>query len=251
MTKYSLAGGQQAEDQFFSQEPEFIKAYTFDREAMTNFEVELRKNKECCLLLHPVMLCCVVACFPCFAYRRCVLEDNVRDKVYATHVAITRDGVKFVVDRHKTGCRLDCEDQGKISKTVAFSKITDADLEEPAGKSGPCCCMIDNVLTKVNVDTASSGQVSDGQGGTSQVHELSIAGLTDPHQFKADVWSMIRGDGVNGVSSAQAVSAIPVMERGGGKSVMERMDELEKLKAKGYINQNEYDSKRKEILSDA
>ncbi|GMH95536.1 hypothetical protein TrST_g9297 [Triparma strigata] len=227
MTKYSLAGGQQAEDKFFSQEPEFIKAYTFDREAMTNFEVELTKNNECCLLLHPVMLCCVVACFPCFAYRRCVLEDNVRDKVYATHVAITRDGVKFVVDRHKTGCRLDCEDQGKISKTVAFSKITDADLEEPAGKSGPCCCMIDNVLTKVNVDTASSGQ------------------------FKADVWSMIRGDGVNGVSSAQAVSAIPVMERGGGKSVMERMDELEKLKAKGYINQNEYDSKRKEILSDA
>ena len=63
---------------------------------------------------------------------------------------------------------------------------------------------------------------------------------------------MIRGDGVNGFISSNTagrqVNAVPAMERGGGgKSVMERMEELEKMKAKGYVNQNEYDAKRKDI----
>ncbi|GMH63292.1 hypothetical protein TrST_g6359 [Triparma strigata] len=232
---------QATEDRFFSDEPEFIKAYTFDRAAMTQFEIDLEKSKQCASLAANFGLT-----LPCYCYAMSLAKDNVQDKVNATHVAITRDGIKYVVDFHKTGMRCDCLDQGKVSKTVAFSKITDADIEEPAGKSGPClCCMVDNVLTSVNVDTASSG----GPRG----HELSIDGLSDPNQFKADVWSMIRGDGVNGFTSNTAgrqVNAVPAMERG-GKSVMERMDELEKMKAKGYVNENEYDAKRKDILSSA
>lgn len=51
---------------------------------------------------------------------------------------------------HKTGCRCDCQDQGKRSKTIPYDKITDCDIEEPAGASGPCCCMTPNVLHKVN-----------------------------------------------------------------------------------------------------
>ncbi|GMH68690.1 hypothetical protein TL16_g04990 [Triparma laevis f. inornata] len=254
MSRYAQAGDQSAEDLFFSEEPQFIKAYTFDRKAMINFETTLTKNYQLALLCHPIVLCSAIVCAPCCAYQRCLIDDNVRDKVNATHVALTTDGIKFVIDRHKTQCRSDCQDQGKISKTVAYSKITDADMQEPAGKSGPCCCMVENVLTKVNVDTASSGAITSADGSTS--HELSIAGLTDPHQFKADVWAMIRGDGVDGFvpynsRGSAPVKATAVMERGGGKSVLERMEELEKLKAKGYVTQTEFDAKRKEILADA
>lgn len=48
-----------------------------------------------------------------------------------------------------------CMDAGKSSKTVPFDKITDCDIEEPAGNT---CIVIRNVLTTVNIDTASSGQ---------------------------------------------------------------------------------------------
>lgn len=43
---------------------------------------------------------------------------------------------------------MDCQDVGKVSKTVPFDKITDCDVEEPAGSSGPCCCLVENVLVR-------------------------------------------------------------------------------------------------------
>jgi hypothetical protein len=41
------------------------------------------------------------------------------------------------------------------------------------------------------------------------------------------------------------------MDRGGGKSVVERMTELEALRDKGYVTGEEFDAKRKEILASA
>jgi hypothetical protein len=174
---------------------------------------------------------------------------NIRDKVNATHVAITVDGIKFVVDAHKTSYRLDCQDVGRVSKTVAYKQITDADIAEPGGKSGPWCCMIDNVLTVVNLDTASRYclfilfrlqlsfnpiyptlqlslksiypsllhstrstppfHTTISGGGVQQPHELSITGLSDPHAFKQDVWAMIRGEGVNGKGNPTLYSTHP------------------------------------------
>ena len=65
--------------------------------------------------------------------------------------------------------------------TVPFDKITDCDVEEPAGNS---CLCIPNVLSIVNVDTASSG--TDGR------KEIRLAGLKNPHGFKKLVWAMKR-----------------------------------------------------------
>jgi len=148
---------------------------------------------------------------PCFLpnWYLC-LKANLRDSIRAHHVAITRDGIKFVVDKHKTGCRLECQEKGKVSKTVPFDKITDCDVEEPAGASGPCCCLVPNVLSYVNVDTASSPP-----GG----HELHMAGLKDPNQFKKDVWAMKRGEPVDGIDSSVMGAAPIEMKReaeGGG-----------------------------------
>lgn len=87
-----------------------------------------------------------------------MFRSNIEDATRAQHVAITQDGIKFVTEMHKSGCRMDCQDKGKVSKTVPFDKITDCDIEEPAGSSGPCCCMIKNTLTLVNIDTASGAR---------------------------------------------------------------------------------------------
>jgi len=126
-------------------------------------------------------------CWPCLPFGCCfvnsgIFKDNIKDTIRAQHVAITRDGIKYVVERHKTLCRLDCQDQGKVSKTVPFDKIADCDVEEPAGASGPCCYMVQNTLTLVNVDAASGNRGTPGQPGRGR--ELTLKGLKDPNGFK-------------------------------------------------------------------
>jgi len=132
----------------------------------------------------------------------------VSDRIYAQHLAITRDGIKYVVDRHDTGCRSECQQQGKVSKTVPYDKMTDCDVEEPAGSSGNCLMLVANTLHVVNVDTASS------HGG----HELTLVGLVAPEEFKKDVWQMKRGEQVAGVSGTVAPMAVS-MARDGGAGV--------------------------------
>jgi hypothetical protein len=48
----------------------------------------------------------------------CCLNNNVRWNVQAQHVAITRDGVRFVHDKHSTCWGFPFSDAGKSSKTV-------------------------------------------------------------------------------------------------------------------------------------
>lgn len=150
----------------------------------------------------PLMLAALFGMAPCF------LRTNVKWNVQAQHVAITRDGIRFVRDKRQTCWGSKCTDAGKTSKTgtfvappglvpftsshnnryalpfaVPFDKITDCDVAEPAGNS---CLCIENVLSTVNIDTASSGHGR---------HELQICGLKDPHSFKKLVWAMKRNSG--------------------------------------------------------
>ena len=135
-------------------------------------------------------------------------QHNVSDRIHAQHLAITRDGIKYVVDRHDKECRLDCQQQGKVSKTVPYDKMTDCDVEEPAGSSGCCLMLVANTLHVVNVDTA-SGNRDDGG------HELSLVGLVAPEEFKKDVWQMKRGEQVAGVSGTVAPMAVSMARDGG------------------------------------
>merc|ERR1719421_2597890 len=147
-------------------------------------------------------LICTVPIYCCFQ------KQNVRDQSYAQHLAITQDGIRYVVDKHKTACRLDCQDVGKVSKTVPYDKMTDCDIEEPAGSTGPCCYLVPRVLHTVHVDTASSGAVVEGAGVT---HELTIRGLVNPEGFKRDVWAMKRGEAVDGVDGTVAPMAVSMI----------------------------------------
>ncbi|GMI27903.1 hypothetical protein TeGR_g2763 [Tetraparma gracilis] len=224
-----------------------IKTYQIDVEKKIKFETELRKRNNWMGML-------AIITIPCILYENCCLiDDNIRDLVEAQHLAITQDGVRWVVDRHATQCRCGFQEQGLISKTVVFSKITDAALAEPAGKSGPLCCMVPNVLTSVNLDTASSGQtvVDPNSGRATTLHELAVSGLVNPHEFKDDVWKMVRGEGVNGVGvRTAAVAAAAPMERAPAESADERMAALTSMRDKGYITADEFEEKRKAVIAD-
>lgn len=110
------------------------------------------------------------------------LRYNVRWRAEANHLAITRDGIRFVQDRRKSCWGFSMCDKGKHSKTVPFDKITDCDIVEPAGNM---CLLFPRILFTVHVDTASSGNEGN-------QHELDTIGLKDPHRFKNLVWAMKR-----------------------------------------------------------
>eukprot|EP00934_Nitzschia_sp_Nitz4_P005650 Nitzschia sp. Nitz4//scaffold141_size107518//104889//105845//NITZ4_004302-RA/size107518-augustus-gene-0.85-mRNA-1//1//CDS//3329536366//5640//frame0 len=195
--------GKSYTDTYFQKDESILAVYDVDYDKSTDFNFQLgSRNAIGVAAMIPYCWPCLpfIACFVCMP----IFYDNVRDAVEAQHVAITQDGIKYVVERHKRGCRLDCQDVGKVSKTVPFDKITDCDVAEPAGASGPCCCMVQNVLYTVNVDTASGNRGGEG----SPKFELVLAGLKDPDQFKNDVWSMKRGEGV--MDSPYATGAVPV-----------------------------------------
>jgi hypothetical protein len=163
------------QDDFFDDDDDLVAAFDFDYENMETFY----SNVSWCwlglsILYTPVFTACMFGLAPCY------LKRNVQWSVQAQHVAITRDGIRFVRDKRPTCWGMPCTDAGKSSKTVPFDKITDCDIEEPAGNT---CVVIRNVLTTVNIDTASSGQ------GRS---ELKISGLKDPQKFKQLVWAMKR-----------------------------------------------------------
>mmetsp|Transcript_3605 Transcript_3605/g.4187 ORF Transcript_3605/g.4187 Transcript_3605/m.4187 type:complete len:225 (+) Transcript_3605:96-770(+) len=184
---------------FFDGMQGLVATYEFEYEKIFDFRWKVAERTAW------AGLCCSVCAVP---YMYLCGKENLRDQIRCQHICLTQDGIRYVQDKHKTACRLNCQDVGKVTKTVPYDKLTDCDIEEPAGADGPICCMVDRVLYSVNVDTASSG----GERG----HELVIDGLSDPHSFKEMVWQMKRS-GV-GVAPGSA-PAQQIMEGKGGSNV--------------------------------
>jgi hypothetical protein len=186
-------------DTFFEGEEDVIAVFDFDYATMEEFDVKVGWA----WMLFPAVLVLGTLCL-----QPCYMRKRVQWEVYSQHLCVTRDGIRFVKDKRPTLCGCACTDAGKTSKTVPFDKITDCDISEPAGAT---CICIENVLSTVNVDTASSGVTQEG----GVRHELSIQGLKDPHTFKKLVWAMKRSNGATfrgSVSGLQA-SAAPSFEK--------------------------------------
>jgi len=205
----------QAKDAFFEGENGLVAVFDYDYEEIIDFNVKLRWAQFLCFPPAWLGLCC---CVPCF------IRKNVEWDTWSRHIAITVDGIKFVHERRKFLCGLSCSDRGKESKTIPFDKITDCDVQEPAGTA--CCCFIPRTLHQVHVDTASSGQ-KDGV----PAHELAVEGLKEPHEFKKLVWHMKRHQ--MGLAPAPAVTESPKQfEMGKAPELLtEIRDELRKLNA--------------------
>ena len=151
------------EDTFFDQEEGLIAVFDFDYEKIASFNEEVWVASTLWALLYPpVYVYLILSC--CSCGEPCLYKERIEWDVYSRHVAVTRDGIKYVQDKRKAGCGYDCQDKGKFSKTVPFDKITDADVQEPAGAT---CCCVQNVLPTVAVDTASG-------------RDLTLVGLKEP-----------------------------------------------------------------------
>jgi len=199
---------------YFENEDGLVEEFAFDYDKLNSFHTKVLKNQALCLGFVPCMcpfnICLIPYTFMCGVQNKVDLNN-------AQHVCITRDGIRYSVDKRKSGCRFDCQDQGRTMKTVPFDKITDCDVKEPAGATGPICCLVNNVLHVVHVDTASSGAIATDKGIISR-HELELSGLVDPYAFKKLVWKMKReGHGTvhasSGITSAPNVAS---MSRNGG-----------------------------------
>jgi len=167
-----------AVDRFFEGNPGLIAVFDFDYDLICEYQQKLQWTQFAFIPVCWLSACC---CYPCF------LNKNISWKTRAQHVSLTVDGIRYVVDRHPTLCGLSCTDVGRQSKTVPYDKITDCDVQEPAGTA--CCCCVQRVLSSVRVDTASSGS----KDGVPQ-HELELVGLHFPNEFKQAVWTMKRGE---------------------------------------------------------
>lgn len=207
-----------AADQFFNGDQGLISVWDFDYDTIIDFNTQVKCAQ---LSFLPPMWLSALCCYPCF------LKKNVEWNARAQHLALTIDGIRYVQDKHPTCCGLSCTDRGRESKTVPYDKITDCDVQEPAGTA--CCCCIPNVLTRVHVDTASSGGNKDGV----QTHELTLVGLQHANAFKQAVWAMKRGDlpanAVVPLNPGVSAMSAPVQAQMNATLLTEIRDELREL----------------------
>ncbi|CAL1145152.1 unnamed protein product, partial [Cladocopium goreaui] len=206
-----------ARDTYFENEPNLIAPFDFDYDKIIDFTTTLRFAQ---IIFLPPCWCSVLCCSPCF------VKKNVEWDTRSQHLALTIDGIRYVKEKRKMCWGLHCCDQGRESKTVPYDKITDCDVQEPAGTA--CCCCIPNVLSKVHVDTASSGV---GEGGKLR-HELEFYGLMDAHAFKHSVWAMKRRVAPSGAQVPMGGLAPPNQQDMQTTLLTEIRDELRLLNQK-------------------
>lgn len=105
-------------DTFFDGDDDIVAVFDYDYDALESFNTSTGFATLAALSIYPPLLCCSVACLiPCY------LRSNVSWSARAQHVAITRDGIRYVEDRRKTCWGLPCMDRGKVSKTGRFIRM--------------------------------------------------------------------------------------------------------------------------------
>jgi hypothetical protein len=105
-------------DSFFDEDDDIIAVFDFDYDAMESFYTNMGWAAIASTLLYsPLFIAQLVALVPCY------LRKNVRWSSRSQHVAITRDGIRFVHDRRPSCWGLSCTDQGKTSKTGRFHPL--------------------------------------------------------------------------------------------------------------------------------
>ena len=190
-------------DPFWDSQNDILKTYSFNYEALTAYKQKVHRSGMLGLIFFPPGLLCAVLTYPCEM-------ANIRDEVHARHIALTADGLRYIVDKHPTGCRLQCEDEGRSSQTVPYDKITDCDVEEPAGSEGCPCMLVKRTEYVFNVATANGPAFH-------SPTTVGLRGIDAPYELKKDVWSMKRGQGIAGVEAAyNAAPSVASMDRSGG-----------------------------------
>ena len=99
-------------DSFFEDDDDVVAVFDLDYESMESFYTSLGWVSIGLSLIYPPLFgLALVTLTPCY------LRQNVQWAARAKHVAITRDGIRFVENRRPCGWGLACCDSGKKSKT--------------------------------------------------------------------------------------------------------------------------------------
>ena len=101
---------------YFADDPNLLREFAVDYELLTKVDQALQVKNGACFMC----FCC--GC--CLPFLPCQLS-NTRDLNRAQHVAISRDGIRYSVDKHPSGCRSNCQEVGKVTRTVPFDKESD------------------------------------------------------------------------------------------------------------------------------
>lgn len=106
-------------DDFFDEDHEDIVAvFDLDYDSMESFYTNVGWATLACAIMFPQMMTLsLLGLVPC------VLRQNIQWTVQAQHVAVTRDGIRFVRDKRKTCWGLPCTDAGKTSKTGMSTEV--------------------------------------------------------------------------------------------------------------------------------
>lgn len=167
-------------DDFFEDEPDnyenIVAVFDFDYELMEEYYEHVGWASLGLLILFPKLSYWINVNFsaPCY------LRKNVHWSVRAQHLAVTRDGIRFVRNQRPTCYGFGCTDAGKETKTIPFDKITSCEVIEPAGTT---LGWIPNTLHTVNVAT---------EGSHGWCQSFSVTGLKDPRGFQRLVLALKR-----------------------------------------------------------
>jgi hypothetical protein len=148
------------EDTFFDDEENLIAVFDFDYPLMEAYRVKLQWVSTIARLVNDLLLVSMILrsdSLPSVLFYALValvvaldikdlvfLKKEVQWDVYTHHLCITRDGIKYVRDKHKTCFGWPCPDAGKTTQIVPLDKVTNVDIMEPVGNT---YCCIRNTLT--------------------------------------------------------------------------------------------------------
>jgi hypothetical protein len=193
----------------------------------------------CCRTFGPLL---VLPCFwphllilwPCLWSTATNIENTARSQYWI----VTEQELRIVSLDHDACCIPGSVKSGVICKTIPLENITDAGLDA-IGKGWLNKCAVD--LPTIYVDTASVSQGHEAVGLALANYESFIRQILDSRDaYKAaqrsvpSTMSMVRVDNDSYV---------------GGKSPAERIANITELRENGILSQQEYDQKRKEIIS--
>jgi hypothetical protein len=190
----NAAAQQQANPQvsgYFANDPDVVQEFLLDKAKVNQYYQGGAFYGICCDSLN-FSLACPFACVAnLIGYYTCS-KANIEDLTESVHIAVTREGIKIVIEKHNSGCRFTCNEIGKETNTILFPVINSCEVQEPAGAD--YCGLLPRTLREIAINGGSpmgltqTGRVVCGMGTV-----FTIRGLIDPEGFRALVMAMKRG----------------------------------------------------------
>jgi hypothetical protein len=198
----------------------------------------------CCRSFGPlVILPCfwphLLVLWPCLWCAATKVENAARSQYWI----LTEQELRIVSLDHDSCCIPGCVNSGVTCKAIPLENITDAGLDA-IGTGCINSCAVD--LPTIYVDTASSGNTANGVG-----HEATGLALANYESFIRQILDGRDAYKTGNRSGPAAMSMQRVDNAGyvGDKSPAERIADIKELHESGILSQQEYDQKRKDIIS--